>query len=71
VRVSLRRTAERLTIDIVDDGAPVGTPAGKGHGIAGMRERAVALGGTFEAGPVPPRGWRVLAHLPTSGRTST
>jgi len=69
VRVSLRRTAERLTIEVVDDGVPAGTPAGTGHGIPGMRERAVALGGTFEAGPVPPRGWRVLASLPTSGRT--
>lgn len=69
VRVSLRRTGERLTIEVVDDGAPAGTPAGIGHGIAGMRERAVALGGTFEAGPVPPRGWRVLASMPISGRT--
>lgn len=69
VRVSLGRTAERLTIEVVDDGVPAGTPAGTGHGIPGMRERAVALGGTFEAGPVPPRGWRVLASLPTSGRT--
>jgi signal transduction histidine kinase len=46
--------------------------AGQGHhgngripgvGIAGMRERAMALGGAFEAGPCP-EGFRVRAELP-------
>lgn len=69
VHVALRRIGERLTIEVVDDGAPAGTPAGEGHGIAGMRERTVALGGTFETGPLPPRGWRVLASMPTSVRS--
>ncbi|MGO1973585.1 MAG: sensor histidine kinase [Propionibacteriaceae bacterium] len=36
-----------------------------GHGIAGMRERARALGGTLDAGPDPTTGgWRVAARLP-------
>jgi signal transduction histidine kinase len=35
-----------------------------GHGIAGMTERAAALGGTLEAGPRPEGGFRVRARLP-------
>jgi signal transduction histidine kinase len=36
-----------------------------GHGIAGMRERAAAVGGTLVAGPAPAGGFRVHARLPT------
>jgi signal transduction histidine kinase len=35
-----------------------------GSGIAGMRERAVALGGELEAGRHPAGGFRVVARLP-------
>ena len=35
-----------------------------GFGIVGMTERAALLGGTLEAGPTEPRGWRVRAVLP-------
>jgi len=37
-----------------------------GHGIAGMRERAVAVGGSLTAGPLPDGGFQVRASLPTS-----
>jgi signal transduction histidine kinase len=56
-------TTLRLRID--DDGPATGADAGgSGNGLAGMRERAVALGGTIEAGPRPDGGFRVLAVLP-------
>ncbi|MEU3168276.1 histidine kinase [Streptosporangium sp. NPDC006930] len=41
-----------------------GSGGGGGHGIAGMRERAVMLGGTLDAGPRPEGGFRVRARLP-------
>ena len=51
-----------VTVEVVDDG--VGGPAGPGNGIAGMRERAAALGGTVEAGARPGEGFGVVAHRP-------
>ncbi|MFI6478843.1 sensor histidine kinase [Nonomuraea sp. NPDC050663] len=38
-----------------------------GQGLAGMRERARALGGTLTAGPDEHGGWRLSALLPVSG----
>ncbi|WP_330289724.1 histidine kinase [Streptomyces sp. NBC_00576] len=37
---------------------------GSGRGVAGMRERAAAVGGELTAGPAPGGGWRVRATLP-------
>ncbi|MFE9450373.1 sensor histidine kinase [Streptomyces sp. NPDC006739] len=63
VRLDHDRAALRLRID--DDGPATGADAGgSGNGLAGMRERAAALGGTIEAGPRPDGGFRVLAVLP-------
>lgn len=56
-------TTLRLCID--DDGPATGADAGgSGNGLAGMRERAAALGGTIEAGSRDDGGFRVLAVLP-------
>ena len=38
-----------------------------GHGIIGMRERAVLLGGSLDTGPHPDGGFRVVARLPVTG----
>jgi signal transduction histidine kinase len=65
VRVTLSRDEGSLSLEVADDGAAGGGALTReGHGIAGMRERALALGGTFFAGPQPGRGWRVAATLP-------
>jgi signal transduction histidine kinase len=54
-----------LEVEVVDDGRGAVPPATDGYGIAGMRERALAIGGRFEAGPRPQGGFRVWAELPT------
>ncbi|TDE58882.1 sensor histidine kinase [Nonomuraea mesophila] len=53
----------RLRISVVDDGPGQRVLPGRpgGHGLAGMRERALLYGGTFEAGPLPGRGFGVRA----------
>ena len=71
--VRLRYGDGDLVIEVDDDGgaasggagAASGGAGGSGNGLAGMAERARALGGTFQAGPRPDgRGFRVLARLP-------
>jgi signal transduction histidine kinase len=63
-RVSVTREAGALRVEVLDDGVGSGGEGGSGNGLRGMRERAAALSGTLESGPVDPRGWRVLARLP-------
>jgi signal transduction histidine kinase len=57
-----------LRIDVTDDGRPRAGRAphanGSGNGIAGMAERAAALGGTLQARPGPGGGFGVQARLP-------
>lgn len=67
-RVGLSWARDRLGVTVSDDGRPSGTPApaarAPGHGIIGMRERAVAVGGELSAGRRPGGGFRVATHLP-------
>jgi signal transduction histidine kinase len=67
VEVSVERTADTLTIQVVDNGrgAATGvTPAG--FGLIGMRERVATYDGLLNAGPQPGGGWRVRATFPLS-----
>ena len=57
-----------ITVFVDDEGPGAGNrraSGGSGHGLAGMRERLAAVGGTLEAGPRQPGpGWRVYATIP-------
>lgn len=48
--------------------APDAVPGPPGHGIVGMREHAVAEGGTLTTGPTPDGGFAVRAVLPAARR---
>ncbi|MFF4899858.1 sensor histidine kinase [Streptomyces sp. NPDC001068] len=68
-RVRLEHGGGELRLRIDDDGPATGADAGgSGNGLAGMRERAAALGGTIEAGPRADGGFQVLAVLPLNDR---
>ncbi|WP_239083894.1 sensor histidine kinase [Asanoa ishikariensis] len=84
VRVAVTHDGEAVAVRVEND-APAGddpaapaqrddaeVPAGaiEGHGIAGMRERATLLGGTFEAGPTVFGGFAVAATLPAALRAA-
>ncbi len=61
--VRVAYASDAVTVEVVDDGIGAATEA-NGNGIAGMRERATALHGTFDAGPRANGGFRVRARLP-------
>jgi signal transduction histidine kinase len=64
-RVTVRREATALVVDIEDDGpARARTGAAPGRGITGMRQRAAIAGGTLTAGSEPHGGFHVTARLP-------
>jgi signal transduction histidine kinase len=62
--VSLSWSSADLLVEIVDEGNDAGELSDQGHGLAGMRERVAAIGGTVTAGPQPGGGFRVEARIP-------
>ena len=57
--------ADAVTIEVIDDGTPrAASGISAGHGLVGMRQRALVFGGTTTAGPGPGGGWQVRATLP-------
>ncbi|MDH3538999.1 MAG: sensor histidine kinase, partial [Acidimicrobiia bacterium] len=63
-QVRLEEADGHLDIEVTDTGTETTPLPGSGQGIVGMQERAILLGGTFEAGPRPGGGFRVAARLP-------
>ncbi|MGH3226272.1 MAG: sensor histidine kinase [Streptosporangiaceae bacterium] len=68
--LTMRYLPAEVVIEVTDDGRardqarlPALAGPGTGHGLAGMRERVAAYGGTLVAEPTP-RGFRVLARIP-------
>ncbi len=64
-RVGVRVEDGVVAVEVADDGRGAAAPDdGRGLGLAGMRERVDAHGGTLTAGPVPGGGFRVCARIP-------
>lgn len=79
VRVTLTYDTDAVVLDIVDDGAGFDSAdeerapsltAGSGFGLRAMRERLVALGGTFDVESTPGDGTAVAARIPLRVATS-
>ncbi|MGK4582677.1 histidine kinase [Kitasatospora sp. HPMI-4] len=69
VEVLLAYVPNGVRVAVVNDradggGSRVALPSG-GNGLVGMRERVLALGGSFSAGPEEDGGFRVEAVLPS------
>jgi signal transduction histidine kinase len=63
-RVAMDFAADRLTIEVTDDGRGPATEPGIGHGLIGMRERVGVFGGTLTTGERPGGGFVVRAEIP-------
>ncbi|MFJ8843710.1 sensor histidine kinase [Streptomyces cyaneofuscatus] len=70
VTVRLDLTGDVLAVEVtsVFGSRPGPTAPGSGAGLVGMRERVELLGGSFEAGCVGEKLWRVRAELPVRER---
>lgn len=66
--VSVVRVGSTAEVTVIDNGAGGGGGDGGGHGLLGMRERVIALGGTLTAAPRYGGGFRVHAILPLTTR---
>ncbi|MEV5876164.1 sensor histidine kinase [Streptomyces sp. NPDC052101] len=78
VDVTLDRLGDQVTLTVVDDGVgfdpgrlPVPDPETGGFGLAAMRARIHALGGTLTLDSAPARGTALTARLPLTPPTGT
>lgn len=71
--VEVDAAAVRLLVrnDPSDAAESITSPRTAGHGILGMRERTVLLGGTLSAARDEDGGWTVRAELPLTGPAPT
>ena len=67
IEVEIEPSCTRLRVS--DDGQTPPPRSQGGYGLIGMAERAQLLGGTFEAGPGPDRGWTITAEFPQDATT--
>lgn len=71
IDIAISCSASRLCV-VVNNGPSIAPgldfiASDGGHGLAGMRERVTACGGSLVAGPTSTGGWRVEADLPAGG----
>jgi signal transduction histidine kinase len=65
--ISLRCEAGRLVLGVADDGRGFDPDTVSDGGLAGLRDRIRALGGTVTVASAPGSGTRITASLPVSG----
>ncbi|WP_030422798.1 sensor histidine kinase [Streptomyces sp. SCSIO 75703] len=66
--VTVRRAKGRVVLTVENDGAPApSADRPGGSGLAGLRERLAAVGGTLEAGPAGKGVFRLRAEVPVGG----
>jgi two-component system sensor histidine kinase UhpB len=73
VRIRLHADAEKLVLEVEDNGLgirPEATVGSHSLGILGMQERASVLGGELSVSPVLPHGTKVTLRLPRSASDS-
>jgi signal transduction histidine kinase len=68
--VVVRYGEDAVEVECTDDGVGAGARSNgvTGHGLVGMRERALMLGGAIQAAPRSEGGYRVHARLPLNPR---
>lgn len=64
VRVDVEIGSDVVRVEVHDDGGGRAAAAGTGYGLLGLRERISLHGGSLHAGPVPGRGFTVIAEIP-------
>ena len=65
--VTVRWRDRELELEIANDGNSEAGGDGRGHGLAGLRERVALVGGSIESGPRTGGGFVVTARLPYGG----
>jgi signal transduction histidine kinase len=62
--VTVRYRPDELELEVADDGKGPAMTNGRGHGLAGIRERVSIYGGEMSAGAAPTGGFALSARLP-------
>ena len=62
--VTVRYRADKIELEIADDGGGPAASNGHGHGLVGIRERVHIYGGEMSAGAAPAGGFILSARLP-------
>jgi signal transduction histidine kinase len=68
--VTIRYRANRVELEVRDDGPGGATSDGLGHGLVGIGERVKIYGGEMTAGPAPDGGFVLSARLPVENRAA-
>jgi signal transduction histidine kinase len=71
VEVQLAIDAERVQLNVINNGPHIAASQSQGFGLAGLRERAELLGGEFSAAPAAEGGFALRVALPIGGYNSS